>query len=62
MIKKWLVKCEVNMDASHEEKIIIKANTEHKARIKAQNECYNKGYFHVNIISCKEMNDESQGE
>lgn len=55
MIKKWLVKCQVNMDASHEENIIVNSNTERKAKIKAEKECYKKGYFHVNIISCKEL-------
>ena len=57
MIKEWLVKCEVNMDASKEVNIDVKANTERKAKIKAENECRNRGYFHVNIISCKEMEE-----
>ena len=55
MIKSWLVACEVNMDASHWEELIVKANTERKARSFAMNELYKKGFFHVNIVSCKEM-------
>ena len=58
MIKRWLVKCEVNMDASNEVDVIVKANTERKAKLLAINECYKKGYFHVNILTCKEMMEE----
>jgi hypothetical protein len=57
MIKRWLVKCQVNMDASTEVNVIVKANTERKAKIKAENECYSKGYFHVNILNCKEITE-----
>lgn len=55
MVSRWLVKCEVNMDASKEVSVIVKANTERKAKIKATDKCYSEGYFHVNIVSCKEM-------
>lgn len=55
MIKKWLVKCQINMDASTEENLIVKANTERKARVKAEDLCYKKGFFHVQILSCKEI-------
>ena len=55
MIKSWWVVCEVNMDASHYEKMIVKANTERKARSFAINEFYKQGYKHVNIVSCKIM-------
>ena len=55
MIKKWLVTCGVNMDASNEVAITVKANTERKAKIMATDACCKKGYFHVNILSCKEM-------
>ena len=58
MVSRWLVKCEVNMDASNEVGVIVKANTERKAKIMAANECYKKGYFHVNILTCKEMSEE----
>lgn len=55
MIKRWLVKCCVNMDMETEAKVIVHANTERKAKGKAINECYNKGYFHVEVLSCKEI-------
>lgn len=55
MIKSWLVVCEVNMDASHWEELIVKANTERKARSFAINELYKRGYTHVSIVSCKVM-------
>ena len=37
MIKKWIVKCKVNMDASNEINVIIKSSTERKAKILAVN-------------------------
>ncbi len=57
MIKRWMVKCEVNMDAQTEANIVVKANTERKAKIKAENECRSKGYFHVRVLNCKEMTE-----
>lgn len=56
MIKAWWVICEVNMDASHEVKMVVKANTRRKAESYAINSLYNEGYFHVKLVSCKEMN------
>ena len=55
MIKNWLVECQVNMDAQNKINVVVKSNTERKAKIKAENECYNRGYFFVNIISCKQI-------
>lgn len=55
MIKNWLVECQVNMDAQNNINVVVKSNTERKAKIKAENECYNRGYFFVNIISCKQI-------
>ena len=60
MIKIWQVKCEANMDAQTEVNIIVKANTERKAKMKAEDECRNKGYFHVRVLSCKEITKESE--
>ena len=54
-MKRWLVECEVNMDASREVSIIVKANTERKAESKAINECFKKGYFYAKVISIGEM-------
>lgn len=55
MIKSWCVVCEVNMDASHEIKVIVKANTQRKAESFAINSLYKDGYFHVKLVSCKQM-------
>lgn len=54
-MKSWWVVCEVNMCAEHEVKIIVKANTERKARSFAINSLYKEGYFHVKILSIKEL-------
>ena len=59
MIKRWLVKCCVNMDMGTEVNAIVHANTERKAKGKAINKCYNKGYFHATVLSCKEMEERS---
>lgn len=55
MVKAWWVVCEVNMDATHEVKMVVKANTQRKAESFAINSLYKEGYFHVKLISCKEM-------
>lgn len=55
MIKSYWVACEVNMNASHEVKMVVKANTQRKAESFAINSLYNDGYFHVKLISCKEI-------
>lgn len=57
MIKRWLVKCAVNMDASNEANVILKANSERNAKSKAINDLYARGYFHVEVLSCEEMTD-----
>lgn len=51
--KKWLVKCKVDTEA--EAFVVVETNTEHKAKIKAADVCYSKGYFHVEVLSCNEM-------
>ena len=55
MIKSWWVVCEVNMNASHEIKMIVKANTQRKAESLAINRLYKEGYFFVKLVSCKEI-------
>ena len=45
MIKKWKVSAEVNLDASHYETVIIKANTQRKAVIYAIEKLKRKGFF-----------------
>lgn len=54
-IKKWLVKAEVNMDASYYESVFIEANTERKALIFAERYFKNMGFFHVANITVKEV-------
>ena len=54
-MKSWWVVCEVNMNAQHEVKMIVKANTQRKAESFAINSLYKDGNFHVKLISCKEM-------
>lgn len=53
--KTWFVKCEVNMDASHYEVVLVKATKPHLARQKAEAELRNKGFFHARAFYCKEM-------
>lgn len=55
MIKAWWVRCEVNMCAEKEIKMVVKATTQKKAQSLAINRLYNEGYFHVKLISCEEM-------
>lgn len=54
-MKTWKVKLQVNMDASHEEAFIVKANTERKAVIMAKAKAFNKGFRYVQLISVKEV-------
>jgi hypothetical protein len=53
--KCYIVKCEVNMDASTEETVIVKATKPHLACQKATAELRNNGFFHASVRSCKEM-------
>lgn len=55
MIKRWKVSAEVNLDASHYETVIIKANTQRKAVIYAIEKLKGKGFFHITNIGCKEL-------
>jgi hypothetical protein len=57
MIKRWMVKCKVNMDASCEVNVIVSANTLRKAEIKAIDECKKKGYLNPQVNSCKEITE-----
>ena len=53
--KCYIVKCEVNMDASHYETVIVKTTKPHLACQKAEAELKNNGFFHVIPVSCNEM-------
>ena len=54
-MKNWLLDYEVNMDASHHEKVTIKSNTERKAKILSEDKLHKAGYFHTRLISCEEI-------
>lgn len=53
--KCFMVKCIVNMDASHEETVLVKATKPHLACQKAEAECRNHGFFHAKAFSCVEL-------
>lgn len=55
-MKRWLVTAEVNMDAQHYESIIVKANTERKARIIGERQL-KKDYFFITNVKVEEISD-----
>ena len=55
-MKSWWVVCKVNLNT--EIKMIVKSDTESKARSFAINDLYTQGYLHVNILSCNEIQHE----
>ena len=58
MIKKWLVKCEINMDAQKKIEVLVTANTERKAKDLAIKQCYNNlACSIVTVISCMEIKE-----
>lgn len=52
-MKSWIITAELNMDASHYETIIIKANTKEKALKLAEEKFKKLGAFSIMIISIK---------
>lgn len=52
MIKKWLITAEVNMDASRYKSVVVEANTERKARMKAK-VLLLKNHFFVTNMKCE---------
>lgn len=55
MIKQWEVTAEINMDASRYKTVIVKANTERKARQFAVEKLKADGVFFVTNISIKQI-------
>ena len=53
--KAYIVKCNVNMDASREETVIVKTTKPHLAMQIAEAELRNNGYWHAKAFNCKEM-------
>ena len=62
MKKCYMVKCIVNMDASHEELVLVKTSKPHLAIQKAESALRNAGFFHVKAFSCKEMTERATQE
>ena len=62
MSRRWLVTCQVNLCADKEITVIIKANTERKAKSLAMKWLHKEGYFAVGIISCKNITGENGNE
>ena len=58
MVKSWCVRCQVNLCAEKKVKVIVKANTERKARIFATDKLKKDGYFFVKVLSCEEITED----
>lgn len=58
--KGFIVKCTVNMDASKEETVIVKATKPHLACQKAEAALRNIGFFHVRAFSCTELGGDDE--
>ena len=57
-MKTWEITAELNMDASHYESIIVKANTKRKARIIGEEKFKSRpDVFFVTNLSVKEVED-----
>lgn len=56
-MKKWEVRAELNMNASHYETKIIKANTERKALMFAEEQFKKDGAFFITNMSAKEIKE-----
>ena len=55
MIKKWKVSAECNMDASDYRTVVVKANTERKAQILAEEKLKKDGVFAVTNLRVEEI-------
>ena len=53
-MKIWAYCAEVNWCADHTITVLVKANTQRKAIIKAEEYLYKQGFFAVNMITCDE--------
>lgn len=54
-MKSWKVTAQLNMDASKESTIFVRANTERKARIFATESFKRAGAFHVTNMTVEEV-------
>lgn len=55
MIKKWLVTCQCDLDANKILSTVVKANTERKAKIFAEEKWKKEGHFNIWIRKCEEV-------
>ena len=56
MIKQWKVIAQMGLDANNIKNVIVRANTERKARIIAKRDFEKQGGNYINIVSVKEIN------
>lgn len=54
-IKRWRVTAEINMDASRYKTVEVKANTERKAKILAEDKMKREGAFYVTNMSVEQI-------
>ena len=59
--KAYFVTCTVNMDASKEQSVIVKATKPHIAMKKAEAELRNNGFFYARAFYCNEMDGDGNG-
>ena len=55
MIKKWKVSAECNMDASDYRTVVVKANTERKAQVLAEEKLKQNGVFMITNLRVEEI-------
>ena len=60
-MKQWKVTAELNMNARHYETILVKANTERKARLFAEEKFKKNGAFFVTNMTIEEVKDNGGG-
>lgn len=56
-MKTWKVTAELNMNASHYETVVVKANTERKARIFAEEAFKKNGAFFITNMTVKQLGE-----
>ena len=60
--KCYIVRCQVNMDASREETVLVKATKPHIACSKAVGELIKRGFFHARVNSYEEVQYKDGGK
>lgn len=57
-MKKWKVTAELNMNAQNYQSVIVKANTERKAKIFAEKAFEKNGAFYITNLTVEQLNEE----